>query len=502
MLSSVSRHALVPLAIFTLALACRPSDEGSGRSGSGAVAGAGAGAVAPPSEAKVFIRGDLVVVAGDAPLYAKPSTDANTLPVPPSERGRAARVIEVVDGFVHAENIDVRAGQFLCPDSQWLGWGAHVEFYVRLDDLVPVLSKSKTVEFADGTSFIAFAGAEVDGVGRATIHFGPAEVPAELTDAEVAWSFSPTSERPDSGSGAVAGETLRFADRSFTADERVFTGPRVADGKLEFTTVCGYATLVQDEALGDADHEAPEREPPPELDCAAPGFIRAGAALTWPSGDPAGEIDIGRPITDPVDVDDRVCFPLTDDVRMCAAASDFDKDARCAGDDYVMTDDGLVRPFDGTAPPTSDEAIWDELTGEDDVPDGSGIGLGDTSVIIGGDSGPRGDHMKVRQAPAKVEGNLDSDIVRRIVRPHVREVRSCYAAGLEKDPELGGRVEIAFVIDGTGKVTSSKVHASDLGDKKDAVAECIAEAANDWKFPKPRAGGEVSVVYPFILTPR
>ena len=126
---------------------------------------------------------------------------------------------------------------------------------------------------------------------------------------------------------------------------------------------------------------------------------------------------------------------------------------------------------------------------------GSGYGRG-TGAGFGG----RGARVpQVRQAKAKVTGNLDQDIIRRIVRAHINEVRSCYNAGLHPSPNLQGRVAIEFVIDATGKVTSSTVKESTLKDT--TTSECIAKAVKRWQFPKPKGGGTVTVVYPFSLSP-
>lgn len=141
------------------------------------------------------------------------------------------------------------------------------------------------------------------------------------------------------------------------------------------------------------------------------------------------------------------------------------------------------------------------------------IGLGNTGLIGKGGGGGTGSGYgrgsgagfggrgaaipQVRQAKATVDGPLDRDIVRRIVRAHINEVRSCYNAGLTNNPELGGRVEIQFVIDGDGKVETSVVSETTLPDS--SVSACIAKAVKRWQFPKPQGGGSVTVGYPFIL---
>jgi TonB family protein len=128
---------------------------------------------------------------------------------------------------------------------------------------------------------------------------------------------------------------------------------------------------------------------------------------------------------------------------------------------------------------------------------GSGAGYGRGS---GAGFGGRGQRVpQVRQAKATVSGSLDRDIVRRIVRAHINEVRNCYNMGLTRDPSLTGRVEVNFLITESGKVGSSAVAGSTLGDA--AVEACIAKAVRRWQFPKPPGGGTVAVSYPFLLDP-
>ena len=123
---------------------------------------------------------------------------------------------------------------------------------------------------------------------------------------------------------------------------------------------------------------------------------------------------------------------------------------------------------------------------------GSGYGRGSA-----GGFGGRGSRVpRVRQARADVKGALDKDIIRRVVRSHINEVRACYNQGLAKDPNLKGRVEIAFTIGADGKVTLTKVASTTLSDAN--VGTCIATTMKRWVFPKPDSGS-VAVTYPFVL---
>lgn len=100
---------------------------------------------------------------------------------------------------------------------------------------------------------------------------------------------------------------------------------------------------------------------------------------------------------------------------------------------------------------------------------------------------------------AKVEGSLDKEIIRRVVRAHIPEIRHCYNEALARDPKAQGRVILDFTIGTDGKVLGSKVGESTL---KDAQAgECMRAAVAKWVFPKPEGGGVVAVSYPFLLEP-
>jgi Ca-activated chloride channel family protein len=128
---------------------------------------------------------------------------------------------------------------------------------------------------------------------------------------------------------------------------------------------------------------------------------------------------------------------------------------------------------------------------------GSGAGYGRGS---GAGFGGRGKRVpQVRQAKATVTGSLDRDLIRRIVRAHINEVRSCYNAELTKDPSLAGKVVIELAIAAAGTVSSSSVQSNDTGSEE--VGECIAKAVKKWKFPKPPGGSVVKVRYPFVLSP-
>jgi Ca-activated chloride channel family protein len=126
---------------------------------------------------------------------------------------------------------------------------------------------------------------------------------------------------------------------------------------------------------------------------------------------------------------------------------------------------------------------------------GSGYGTGSGTGF-----GGRGTRVPaVRQAKPTIMGSLDKDIIRRIVRAHINEVRSCYNTALAMDPNVVGTVSIEMTIDADGKISTSIVGTNNTGDE--AVGQCIAKAVKKWTFPKPAGGGTVKVTYPFVLSP-
>jgi hypothetical protein len=135
------------------------------------------------------------------------------------------------------------------------------------------------------------------------------------------------------------------------------------------------------------------------------------------------------------------------------------------------------------------------------------IGKGGGNDGVGPGYGDRGGRLRTRAASAPVfvpsgpivRGGLDKEIVRRVVRQHLNEVRFCYEQSLARRPSLAGRVVASFSIAPTGRVLSSVLQSSTLGEP--TVEACIVGAVRRWGFPAPAGGGVVIVSYPFQLTP-
>jgi hypothetical protein len=106
---------------------------------------------------------------------------------------------------------------------------------------------------------------------------------------------------------------------------------------------------------------------------------------------------------------------------------------------------------------------------------------------------------EVIPATASVRGSLDKEIIRRIVRRHINEVKYCYEQELTKLPALAGRIVVQFMIAGNGQVLTSVLQSSTMRNAR--VESCTVEAVRRWSFPQPAGGGLVTVSYPFSLSP-
>jgi TonB family protein len=134
---------------------------------------------------------------------------------------------------------------------------------------------------------------------------------------------------------------------------------------------------------------------------------------------------------------------------------------------------------------------------------GPGIGpggIGWRSARVAGTLGTRrAGTPDVIPVIATVRGNLDREIIRRIIRRHINEVRFCYEQQLAAHRDLAGRMVVQFNIAPSGQVLSSVMQSSTLSNVR--VESCTLQAVRRWEFPKPEGGGLVNVSYPFVFTP-
>lgn len=98
---------------------------------------------------------------------------------------------------------------------------------------------------------------------------------------------------------------------------------------------------------------------------------------------------------------------------------------------------------------------------------------------------------------ASVESGLDRDQIAAVINKNLGQVRFCYEQGLQSDPNLNGRVAVAFTIGGNGFVKSASIDSTSMNSK--VIEDCIVMRLKTWQFPLPQGGVDVKVSYPFVL---
>ncbi len=210
-------------------------------------------------------------------------------------------------------------------------------------------------------------------------------------------------------------------------------------------------------------------------------------------------------------------------------------DARTRGINGLIDKFLATAAFDGIFS-DNDEATWGDVTGDLQATapagwnPGGGVkgtgagpaegtrGTGDLETIgrhckgarcIGGLDYGSHEGMLKRKGPARVvidpgnetrvNGGLDKDIVRRVIRSNLNQIRFCYEKELIKTPGLNGRLAVQFVIGGTGVVSTAVIKESSLDSP--GVESCVTQAVRRWSFPQGRSAGMTMVTYPFVFAP-
>jgi hypothetical protein len=99
-------------------------------------------------------------------------------------------------------------------------------------------------------------------------------------------------------------------------------------------------------------------------------------------------------------------------------------------------------------------------------------------------------------SPAIAPDGLTTADIDRVIRTHASAVRECYRRGLASKPDLGGKLVVAFDIDGDGRVHDPAV-SSQTGVWDAGVPACIVHVVAQLAFPA--KGGSTRVVFPFVL---
>ena len=98
-----------------------------------------------------------------------------------------------------------------------------------------------------------------------------------------------------------------------------------------------------------------------------------------------------------------------------------------------------------------------------------------------------------------VDSKVPPSVIQREIRSHNGKFRGCYDSGVARNPKLGGKVVVRFVIDLDGNVTSVfREAATDMPDA--GVVDCIMTAYKNLKFPSPE-GRAITVIHPIMFSP-
>ncbi|MBX7196251.1 MAG: DUF2330 domain-containing protein, partial [Sandaracinaceae bacterium] len=94
----------------------------------------------------------------------------------------------------------------------------------------------------------------------------------------------------------------------------------------------------------------------------------------------------------------------------------------------------------------------------------------------------------VRMDPVTVSGGgLSSEVVRRVMRRHINEIRFCYEQELASIPTMSGIAELTFTISEEGTVSEAEVTLPSPG-LSPRVVGCIRLALRRWSFPSAEGG--------------
>ena len=452
--------------------------------------------------------GEIVVLTDDATLYAERDDEVGMALVTSEGVERFGYAVEVVS--VTETHIQVRT---LGPDDPptcvrgfEFGDDLDVRAWVERESLRELLAEPVRATFADGTELELRPGVPVLDRGHGELSVGSQVLFVELGEARVKASHvsepitfdeQPSSLRDDG--------RLHYGERTLRSVAPFGRAKLVPDAELDdpdevlyaFDNVCGRFVLRASRSLeiartsksGLYAMKGPKNAIPrmarnfdtdmallggltasdaaklPSLyggafeddpddawagDCETTGWsVASNVALTWADGRRAGVVRRGHLLPEDAHEDDtRVCFEV-EGLSLCIDKNELGRE---------------VDPYCAMSRPKR-------------VP-------------------------RVHAAEPKVVGQgLDADIVRRVVRAHIGEIRTCYTKVLEpgRGDQPQGRVRIDFEIGATGKVVRSELGRSTL--EADEASECMVAAVARWKFPKPRKGVSVEVTYPFVLAP-
>ncbi len=106
--------------------------------------------------------------------------------------------------------------------------------------------------------------------------------------------------------------------------------------------------------------------------------------------------------------------------------------------------------------------------------------------------------VTIKQTGGDAEGELPKAVIKSYIATKMGAIKSCYQKGLQSNPDLAGKIKVAFLIQPTGAILGARVDDSSLS--APAVEECILNNVKAWHFPPAKGGGSTKVVYPFVFS--
>lgn len=407
-----------------------------------------------------------------------------------------------------------------CADSLYRVWGLRLRWLVAREDLQSVTTRRVTAEYSDGTKTELLAGVPLraDGDGWIARAQGteiwvrlPADAVGQWFDAGDRAFAETTGDPLGKGEEPLLYDRTRtlvesaleasYADgkrnvvtfsreekegRTFAEVRNKCAAVRVlvpatrtkvspADEAARFAEVLALSGTVGEGEIGGLLGAGPEKPT---------WYVEPGTTGYWRDGTVGGLVGERRTLdTEPRDIAGRMCFELQ---IAGDGSSRFD----------LCFDPTDVHETVGASPGALDVPTLGLLADPGEI--GGGIPGGVPGGVIGGTIGGTTSVPRTRSGTPEITGTYDKDIVRRIGRAHIGEVRSCYSKGLKTDPTLAGTVTISFTIGPSGNVSSARVFDDSLTDA--SVGKCIAKAVKTWTFPAPAGGGNAVVRYPFTFS--
>jgi TonB family protein len=103
--------------------------------------------------------------------------------------------------------------------------------------------------------------------------------------------------------------------------------------------------------------------------------------------------------------------------------------------------------------------------------------------------------VRVGSSGGDAEGELPKAVIKSYIATKMGAIKACYQKGLQSNPDLTGKVKVAFLIQPSGAVLGARVDDSSMNNS--SVEECILNNVKAWHFPPAKGGGSTKVTYPF-----